>query len=153
MMDRFFRTVIIAGIPLVERIGRIKLQIIGFVGCACGLLVSGLSIRSDARTSMIFPYSGFVAFYFSSNFGPNAMTSLLAGEVFPTHVRGKGVGFAASFAKLGALIAAFVFPILLHTIGTTRLAGRHSPSGSRVRVELRHRNKGAESVGSRGDPT
>ena len=45
------------------------------------------------------------------NFGPNAMTYLLAGEVFPTEVRGKGAGFAASFAKIGAVLTAFAcFP-------------------------------------------
>jgi hypothetical protein len=30
-------------------------------------------------------------------------------------------GFAASFAKLGAVAAAFLFPIFLHTIGTSML--------------------------------
>jgi MFS transporter, putative metabolite transport protein len=55
------------------------------------------------------------------NFGPNAMTYLLAGEVFPTEVRGKGAGFAASFAKIGAVLTAFMFPILLKDIGTTAL--------------------------------
>ena len=56
-----------------------------------------------------------------TNLGPNAMTYLLAGEVFPTHIRGKGAGFAASFAKVGAVLTAFLFPILLHTIGTIAL--------------------------------
>jgi hypothetical protein len=63
----------------------------------------------------------FVLFYFMTNLGPNAMTYLLAGEVFPTHIRGKGAGFAASFAKVGAVLTAFLFPILLHTIGTIAL--------------------------------
>lgn len=58
---------------------------------------------------------------FTVNFGPNAMTYLLAGEVFPTEVRSKGAGFAASFAKIGAVLTAFLFPILLKTIGTAAL--------------------------------
>ena len=66
-------------------------------------------------------FLGFTLFYFMVNFGPNAMTYLLAGEVFPTEVRGKGAGFAASFAKIGAVLTAFLFPILLKTIGTTAL--------------------------------
>jgi sugar phosphate permease len=57
----------------------------------------------------------------AANRGPNAISYLLAGEVFPTDVRGKGAGFAASFAKLGAVAAAFLFPIFLHTIGTSML--------------------------------
>ena len=57
-------------------------------------------------------------FSFMTNMGPNAMTYLIAGEVFPTAIRGTGAGFAASFAKIGAVLTAFLFPILLKDIGT-----------------------------------
>jgi MFS family permease len=57
-------------------------------------------------------------FNFMTNLGPNAQTYLLAGEVFPTSIRGKGAGFAAAFAKIGAVATAFLFPILLVSIGT-----------------------------------
>ena len=46
---------------------------------------------------------------------------MLAGEVFPTRVRGRGAGFAASFAKIGAVTTAFLFPVLLTDIGTANL--------------------------------
>ena len=49
------------------------------------------------------------------------MTYLIAGEVFPTSNRGTGAGFAASFAKIGAVLTAFLFPILLKDIGTDLL--------------------------------
>ncbi|HSG57252.1 MAG TPA: MFS transporter, partial [Paracoccaceae bacterium] len=52
------------------------------------------------------------------NMGPNAQTYLIAGEVFPTRMRGRGAGFAASFAKIGAVATVFLFPILLHDLGT-----------------------------------
>ncbi|MEO7203081.1 MAG: MFS transporter, partial [Candidatus Tumulicola sp.] len=48
-------------------------------------------------------------------------TYLLAGEVFPTEIRGMGAGFAAAFAKIGAVATAFLFPILLSAIGTKYL--------------------------------
>jgi nitrate/nitrite transporter NarK len=57
-------------------------------------------------------------FNFMTNAGPNAMTYLVAGEVFPTAVRGRGAGLAASIAKLGAVCTAFVFPLLLKEVGT-----------------------------------
>ena len=58
-------------------------------------------------------------FNFMTNLGPNAQTYLLAGEVFPTAIRGKGAGFAAAVGKIGAVTTAFLFPILLASIGTT----------------------------------
>jgi hypothetical protein len=41
--------------------------------------------------------------------------------VFPIAIRGTGAGFAASFAKVGAVTTAFLFPILLKDIGTNLL--------------------------------
>jgi nitrate/nitrite transporter NarK len=41
--------------------------------------------------------------------------------VFPIAIRGTGAGFAASFAKIGAVMTAFLFPILLKDIGTDLL--------------------------------
>jgi len=49
------------------------------------------------------------------------MTYLIAGEVFPIWIRGTGAGFAASFAKIGAVLTGFLFPILLKDIGTDLL--------------------------------
>jgi len=121
MMDVLFVLGVIVAIFLVDRVGRIKLQIWGFIGCAVGLLLSGLSVHPDGTNTMWLLFLGFTLFYFMVNFGPNAMTYLLAGEVFPTEVRGKGAGFAASFAKIGAVLTAFLFPILLKSIGTTAL--------------------------------
>ncbi len=121
VMDVFFFAGIVAAIVLVERFGRIQLQIVGFVGCALGLLLAALSIRADGSNDMTLLFCGFMLFYFMTNLGPNAMTYLIAGEVFPTNIRGKGAGFAASVAKVGAVITAFFFPILLKEIGTVSL--------------------------------
>jgi hypothetical protein len=60
-------------------------------------------------------------FNFMTDLGPNAQTYLLAGEVFPTAIRGSGAGFAAAFAKVGAVLTAFMFPILLKGIGQQAL--------------------------------
>jgi MFS transporter, putative metabolite transport protein len=37
--------------------------------------------------------------------------------VFPTSLRGTGAGFAAAFAKIGAVTTAFLFPVLLADTG------------------------------------
>jgi MFS transporter, putative metabolite transport protein len=112
---------IIAAIFLVDKAGRIRLQILGFIGCAAGLLLAALSSNFDGPMEFALIFTGFMLFNFMTNLGPNAMTYLLAGEVFPTAIRGRGAGFAASFAKIGAVTTAFLFPVLLHTIGTSTL--------------------------------
>jgi putative MFS transporter len=103
---------------LADKLGRIRLQIIGFIGCAVGLLLASLSVDVSGGLKIVLIFSGFMLFNFMTNLGPNAQTYLLAGEVFPTSIRGKGAGFAAAFAKIGAVATAFLFPILLVTIGT-----------------------------------
>jgi putative MFS transporter len=108
-------------VVLADKLGRIKLQIGGFIGCALGLLIASFSIDFEGSTKIALIFAGFMMFNFMTNIGPNAQTYLLAGEVFPTSVRGMGAGFAAAFAKIGAVATAFLFPILLVAIGTRAL--------------------------------
>jgi MFS transporter, putative metabolite transport protein len=105
------------GVVLTDRLGRIRLQIIGFIGCAFGLLLASLSVDFTGNLKVALIFSGFMLFDFMANFGPSAQAYLIAGEVFPTAIRGKGAGSAAAFAKTGAVTAAFLFPILLNAIG------------------------------------
>lgn len=112
---------IVFAVMLADRVGRIKLQIFGFIGCAIGLLLATFSIDFSGEAKIVLIFAGFMLFDFMTNLGPNAQTYLLAGEVFPTEVRGMGAGFAAAFAKIGAVATAFLFPILLAGIGTRAL--------------------------------
>ncbi|WP_395063827.1 MFS transporter [Paraburkholderia silvatlantica] len=112
---------ILFAVLLADKVGRVKLQVVGFIGCAVGLFIAALSGSFDgsAKTTLIF--AGFMLFNFMTNVGPNAQTYLLAGEVFPTAIRGVGAGFAAAVGKVGAIMTAFLFPILLASIGTSTL--------------------------------
>ncbi len=118
-------TLLIIGIGfavvLADRVGRIWLQVVGFIGCAAGLFIASMAgnFEGSMKTTVIF--IGFMLFNFMTNLGPNAQTYLLAGEVFPTAIRGTGAGFAAAVGKIGAVTTAFLFPILLATIGTSAL--------------------------------
>jgi MFS family permease len=112
---------IVAAVIFADSIGRIKLQIFGFIGCAIGLFIASNSVYSTCTTKIALIFTGFIIFNFMTNLGPNAMTYLIAGEVFPTRFRGVGAGFAASFAKIGAVTTAYLFPILLKHIGTSTL--------------------------------
>ena len=112
---------ILFAVVLSDRLGRIWLQVAGFVGCAAGLSIASFSIGASGESKILLIFVGFMLFDFMTNLGPNSQTYLLAGEVFPTEVRGMGAGFAAAFGKIGAVTTAFMFPIMLSTIGTRLL--------------------------------
>ena len=106
---------------LSDSVGRIRLQIFGFLGCAVGLGIASMSIDAEGALRLDLIMAGVMLFNFMTNLGPNAQTYLLAGEVFPTEVRGMGAGFAAMIGKVGAVATTFGFPLLLASIGTRSL--------------------------------
>ena len=121
MIDLLLIVGIIAAVMLADRVGRIRLQVIGFIGCAIGLFIASMSAGASGATQTALIFAGFMLFNFMTNMGPNAQTYLLAGEVFPTRIRAQGAGFAAAFAKIGAVTTAYLFPVLLADIGTRTL--------------------------------
>jgi putative MFS transporter len=123
LIDALLIVGIIAAVLLADRLGRIRLQVLGFVGCAAGLLLAAVGTRLEGSLQLVLIFAGFMLFNFMTNLGPNAMTYLIAGEVFPTSVRGLGSGFAASVGKVGAVLTSFLFPILLVKLGTGALLG------------------------------
>jgi putative MFS transporter len=118
-------TLLIIGIAfavvLADIVGRIWLQVLGFIGCAAGLFIASMASNFSGGMQTAVIFIGFMLFNFMTNIGPNAQTYLLAGEVFPTEIRGTGAGFAAAIGKIGAVSTAFLFPILLASIGTSAL--------------------------------
>lgn len=104
---------------LVDRVGRIPLQIAGFLGMAIGLSIVAVASSLAGGSSQHIPlvFGGFMLFNLLMNWGPNSTTYLLSGEVFPTQIRATGAGFAASIAKLGAVVGTFFFPLLQEQLG------------------------------------
>ncbi|MCG3865304.1 MULTISPECIES: MFS transporter [unclassified Photobacterium] len=121
LIDSLLIVGVICAIIYSESIGRMKLQIYGFIGCAVGLACAAVSIKLNSDYQIYMLFLGFMLFNFMNNLGPNAQTYLISGEVFPVKIRAKGAGFAASIAKLGAILTAFLFPILMHEIGVFNL--------------------------------
>jgi len=121
LIDTLLIVGVIAAVLLSDRIGRITLQVVGFLGCAAGLMLASLSLNYSGRTETVLLFCGFMLFNFMNSAGPSSQTYLLAGEVFPTAMRGKGAGFAAAVGKVGAVTTAFLFPILLEAIGMRSL--------------------------------
>lgn len=123
IVDLFLILGFIGAILLVEKLGRIRLQIIGFLGMAVGLvtLAASSTLPPGSQGEIVLVLIGFLIFNLMMNAGPNATTFLLSGEVFPTAIRATGAGFAAAFAKAGAVVGTFVLPILQQSWGVPLL--------------------------------
>lgn len=119
LVDVFLIAGFALAILFVDRVGRIRLQIAGFLGMAIGLLIlgsSGLAV-GDRFINTALVFAGFFVFNLMMNAGPNSTTFLLSGEVFPTSIRASGAGFAAAVAKAGAILGTFALPILRRSWG------------------------------------
>ncbi len=90
--------------------GRKWMQIIGFLVCFITFIIPAFKYEYYTSEAGI---KQFQAMYFLSSFfgqfGPNAVTFLVAAEVFPTPVRASAHGFSAACGKAGALLAAVLF--------------------------------------------
>ncbi|ROT39830.1 MFS general substrate transporter [Sodiomyces alkalinus F11] len=93
--------------------GRKMMQQVGFLVCFITFVIP--AFRYDYYTSPE-GIRSFQAMYFLSSFfnqfGPNSVTFLAAGEVFPTPVRASAHGFSACMGKAGALLAAVLYSYL-----------------------------------------
>ena len=123
ILDVFLPLGFLTAILLVDRVGRVPLQMVGFAMMTIALLIlafgEGLSGGPEAHLPLVLV--GFALFNFFMNAGPNSTTYALPAEVFPSEIRAAGHGFAAACAKLGAAVGVFLFPILLESIGTSAL--------------------------------
>ena len=111
-IDLFLLFGFLAGLYVVPRFGRIRMQVVGFAGMTLGMLMLLIASTSEggAATHVPLVFAGFILFNLAMNAGPNATTFTLAPELFPTNVRATASGFAAATAKLGATLGIFVLP-------------------------------------------
>ena len=123
VVDLFLILGFLLAVILVERVGRIPLQITGFIGMAVGLsILAGVGDPAQTQNpNLVFVFSGFLIFNLFMNMGPNSTTFLLSGEVFPTSIRASGAGFAAAVAKAGAVLGTFTLPVLEQSLGVPNL--------------------------------
>ncbi|KAF9354186.1 Inorganic phosphate transporter pho84 [Mortierella sp. AD094] len=89
----------------IERLGRIKIQLLGFVMSCILFAVLGFAYDEIKNASVALFVFLFALTQFFQNFGPNSTTFIIPGEVFPTRYRSTGHGIAAGSGKLGAIIA------------------------------------------------
>lgn len=125
VVDLFLIFGFVIAIVLVERVGRIRLQVSGFVFMALGLAVLALASRGGGvdDTPLVWVLIGFAVFNLAMNAGPNSTTFALPAEIFPTEMRASGHGFAAACGKAGAALGTFLFPVLIGAVGLASVLG------------------------------
>jgi nitrate/nitrite transporter NarK len=101
-------------ILLVERVGRIRLQVVGFIGMTVALTTLALTGKAGPEALILL---AFIAFNTMLNAGPNATTYLLPAEVYPTLMRATGHGVAAATGKTGAVVGTFLLPLATAEFG------------------------------------
>ena len=123
-IDLFLLFGFIVGIWAVPKFGRIRMQVIGFAGMTCGMILLMVAVYlSNSSLHIPLVFTGFILFNVLMNAGPNSTTFTLAPMLFPTQLRATASGFAAGVAKIGATFGVFVLPILKGKFGVPAVLG------------------------------
>ncbi|CAG8591070.1 5410_t:CDS:2 [Diversispora eburnea] len=99
-------------VALVDSWGRKPIQLMGFSILTALFIVLGFGFNQIKDKSIPLFIVIFTLIQFFMNFGPNATTFIVPGEVFPTRYRSTGHGISAASGKLGAIIAQVGFGAL-----------------------------------------
>ncbi|MCL6002755.1 MAG: MFS transporter [Thermoplasmatales archaeon] len=92
---------------VIEKLGRLRLQEIGFLGMAVGALIFALTFGHGIYVMMIV----LAAYQFFENVGPNLTTWIVPTEIFPTRLRATAQGTSSAFSRLGAVFGTLMFPV------------------------------------------
>ncbi|KAK6160865.1 hypothetical protein DH2020_004246 [Rehmannia glutinosa] len=99
-----------ATVYFIDRVGRVKIQIMGFLFMAIGLFSIGIPYKIYWRENTNI---GFMILYgltfFSFNFGPNTTTFIVPAELFPARFRSTCHGISGAAGKIGAIIGSVGF--------------------------------------------
>ena len=118
-VDLFLIVGFALAIWLIVKVGKVVLQITGFVAMAVGLCVLALasSLSTGGKGNIGLVLVGFAVFNIFMNMGPNSTTFVMPADVYETKVRAAGSGLAASAGKCGAALGALLFPTLQSGLG------------------------------------
>lgn len=99
-------------VVLIERVGRRKLAIPPFFISTVALIC--VALFSNVSTTVVM-----VCFFTFSlvNAVSTTLCGVYPGEVFPTEIRGIGVGFATAVSRVGAALGTFLLPVAMGSMG------------------------------------
>ncbi|MCQ9387160.1 sugar porter family MFS transporter [Brevibacterium sp. 50QC2O2] len=101
------------GMVTVERWGRRRQIIWCFVGMAIALVI--LAVWQQPTLALLIVLLAVTILL--ANLGPGVLNMVYPNEMFPTRLRGTGVGFAGSASRVGSILGVLVFPILVSAWG------------------------------------
>jgi putative MFS transporter len=113
VLDVFGIVGFILAIILIDRVGRLRLQIFGFLGMGVSLFLLGITNGSNIIILLVL----FAIFQISENAGPNTTTWVVATELFPTRLRGTAQGSSAAISRVGAITGVFLLPMITQYYG------------------------------------
>ncbi|XP_061354721.1 probable inorganic phosphate transporter 1-9 [Gastrolobium bilobum] len=97
----------------IDRVGRVKIQMMGFFFMALIFWAIGIPYYSYWTTEKNKNNKGFIVLYslafFFANFGPNTTTFIVPAELFPARFRSTCHGISGAFGKVGAIIGTVGF--------------------------------------------
>lgn len=102
----------VVGVLIMDKIPRRMFVIYSFV-----ILAISIGMLVIIPNPASFVVVGCFAVYVFVASGSGNLQTVYPSELFPTHIRSTGVGFATMISRLGAAVGTFLLPISLDTLG------------------------------------
>ena len=100
----------------IERVGRLRAQVMGFVGSVVGLLLVWMfALHGPPPLTVLI--TGLVLWQVAISYGPSNTCWIIPVELYPTELRASAHGLATAVSRAGALIAVLLLPLVQETIG------------------------------------
>ncbi|MBT2698595.1 MFS transporter [Bacillus sp. ISL-40] len=121
MEDGFFSTLIsnlfqlagaVVGVVIMDKISRRSFAIYSFF-----ILAISIALLAIIPNPSSFIVVGCFAIYVFAASGSGNLQTVYPSEIFPTHIRSTGVGFATMISRIGAAVGTFLLPISLDVLG------------------------------------
>jgi sugar porter (SP) family MFS transporter len=100
----------LAGVSLIDKVGRKKLLLVGAVGCGLCLLAAAIIFQTNSHAQYLLAV--LIAYIIFFAFSQGAVIWVYISEVFPTSVRSKGQSLGSSSHWITNALIASIFPIL-----------------------------------------